>query len=196
MTMALVGHAAHMPPPMRAAAIQPNEAYEVYSEILRMHKAEWNWARCAIQRESTLANMGVGCARPKHNQQRYASELRDFAKRAPKSILLDAKFDATLNCELISELQAKQAFLAMSTPPPPPGTKPREPKQEPPLPPYRHILEFSAVGFNEARDRAIVYAGGTCGGLCGSGAIIALQKINGKWQIDKSYEPSCPGWVS
>ena len=47
------------------------------------------------------------------------------------------------------------------------------------------ILFFSNVGFNDRHDQAFVYAGKTCGGLCGSGEYVLLRKINGKWEIQK-----------
>ena len=47
------------------------------------------------------------------------------------------------------------------------------------------LLFFSDVGFNNRHDQAFVYAGRTCGGLCGSGEYVLLRKINGKWEIQK-----------
>ena len=47
------------------------------------------------------------------------------------------------------------------------------------------LLFFSEVGFNNRHDQAFVYAGRTCGGLCGSGEYVLLRKVNGKWEIQK-----------
>lgn len=46
---------------------------------------------------------------------------------------------------------------------------------------YGGLIELSAVGFNRAKDRAIVYMGHWCGGLCGGGTHYFLEKKNGKW---------------
>ena len=45
------------------------------------------------------------------------------------------------------------------------------------------LIFFSNVGFNVQRDQAFVYAGQSCGGLCGSGEYVLLSKVNGKWEI-------------
>jgi hypothetical protein len=45
------------------------------------------------------------------------------------------------------------------------------------------ILRFSNVGFNAARDQALVYFAESCGSLCGQGSLIVLAKIDGRWTI-------------
>lgn len=45
------------------------------------------------------------------------------------------------------------------------------------------IITFSRVGFNKERTQALVYVGIGCGGLCGDGSFMFLEKINGKWSI-------------
>ena len=47
------------------------------------------------------------------------------------------------------------------------------------------LVSFSKVGFNEQHDQAFVYAGRTCGGLCGAGGYVLLKKVNGQWKIEK-----------
>ena len=47
------------------------------------------------------------------------------------------------------------------------------------------VVFFSNVGFNDRHDQAFVYAGRSCGGLCGSADYILLGKVNGKWTILK-----------
>jgi hypothetical protein len=54
------------------------------------------------------------------------------------------------------------------------------------------ILFFSEVGFNDRHDQAFLYAGRTCGGLCGGGEYVLLRKVNGKWEIQKEHDL----WVS
>jgi hypothetical protein len=175
---------------------QPAEAYAVYSEILRLHRIEWKWTNCAIQRESTLGNMEIACALPKRNKRRYKAEVDNFSKMTRLSIPLTAGFDTTYNCEMISEREARDAIVAMGAPPPPPTARSGSKRLRVAPPPYQQVFEFSAVGFNTSHDRAIVYMGYYCRGLCGAGALVALQKRNGNWSVDQAYEPSCSGWVS
>jgi hypothetical protein len=47
------------------------------------------------------------------------------------------------------------------------------------------IIFFSNVGFNYRHDQAFLYAGRSCGGLCGEGGYILLGKVNGKWFIQR-----------
>jgi len=54
------------------------------------------------------------------------------------------------------------------------------------------LLFFSDVGFNDRHDQAFVYAGKTCGGLCGIGEYVLLRKVNGKWEIRQEHEL----WIS
>lgn len=42
---------------------------------------------------------------------------------------------------------------------------------------------FSKVGFNDRHDQAFVYVGRSCGGLCGSGEYVLLNKVNGQWVV-------------
>ena len=54
------------------------------------------------------------------------------------------------------------------------------------------IIFFSNVGFNDEHSQAFVYAGRSCGGLCGEGEYILLNKVNGRWVIQKEQDL----WVS
>jgi hypothetical protein len=49
------------------------------------------------------------------------------------------------------------------------------------------IIFFSKVGFNRRHDQAFVYAGRTCGSLCGSGEYVLLKKLNGNWVIQREH---------
>ena len=46
-------------------------------------------------------------------------------------------------------------------------------------------LQVSAVGFDSARSRAMVYMAHHCGGLCGGGRHYVLEKIDGVWREAK-----------
>src|SRR5205085_7359943 len=45
------------------------------------------------------------------------------------------------------------------------------------------LISFSNVGFNQAHTQAFVYVVNTCGGLCGSGRYVLLEKRAGAWEI-------------
>src|SRR5581483_10093465 len=50
------------------------------------------------------------------------------------------------------------------------------------------IMAFSRVGFNEDGTQALLYASNTCGGLCGGGYYVLMEKHNGRWVIVKEIE--------
>jgi len=54
------------------------------------------------------------------------------------------------------------------------------------------IIRYSRPGFNERKDRAMIYYSTTTGSRAGAGYIIILEKVDGKWiEID-----SCNIWES
>jgi hypothetical protein len=53
------------------------------------------------------------------------------------------------------------------------------------FPKSSRLISFSNVGFNNQHDQAFVYVDQVCGGLCGGGGYVLLQKVNGKWEISK-----------
>jgi len=48
------------------------------------------------------------------------------------------------------------------------------------------IIIVSRVGFNRARDQAVVYSGMSCGMLCGQGEFTWLLKHDGVWSVEAS----------
>jgi hypothetical protein len=47
------------------------------------------------------------------------------------------------------------------------------------------FLEMSVVGFDAKRQRAMVYMGHSCGGLCGGGMHHLLERVDTKWREAK-----------
>ena len=54
------------------------------------------------------------------------------------------------------------------------------------------ILTFSRVGFSADGTQALFYSSNVCGGLCGGGSYVVMQKRNGRWAIGREIEK----WVS
>lgn len=57
------------------------------------------------------------------------------------------------------------------------------------------IIEFSAVGFNRKRTKALVYVVRQCGGLCGTGGYKFLVKRDDEWVNIDIHVRNC-GWIS
>ncbi len=54
-----------------------------------------------------------------------------------------------------------------------------------PKPEFQGYWQLSAVGFNQARDRAVVLTFYTCGITCGFGGPFVLSKHGEAWQVDQ-----------
>jgi hypothetical protein len=53
-------------------------------------------------------------------------------------------------------------------------------------------VTFSRVGFNGGGTQALVYVARRCGGLCGRGGYVFLEKKGGVWQTQRTLHP----WIS
>jgi hypothetical protein len=58
------------------------------------------------------------------------------------------------------------------------------------------FMQVSAVGFDTARARAVVYMAHSCGGLCGGGTYHFLQKIDDVWREMEVQGMTTCMWVS
>jgi len=54
------------------------------------------------------------------------------------------------------------------------------------------LMFFSKVGFNDRHEQAFLYMAKSCGGLCGVGKYVLLNKVNGEWVVSNEQEL----WVS
>ena len=54
------------------------------------------------------------------------------------------------------------------------------------------ILTFSRVGFSTDGTQALFYMSNSCGGLCGTGMYVVMEKRNARWAIEKEVEM----WIS
>jgi hypothetical protein len=57
-------------------------------------------------------------------------------------------------------------------------------------------IEVSAVGFDRAKTRAMVYMAHHCGGLCGGGTHHLLEKVEGAWRPANVPGISACMWIS
>jgi hypothetical protein len=55
------------------------------------------------------------------------------------------------------------------------------------------LLEISEIAFDKVHHHAVMRFRFVCGGLCGHGATVVLEKIGDKWQPTKK---SCDEWIS
>ncbi len=55
------------------------------------------------------------------------------------------------------------------------------------------LFSMSEIGFDKERSHAVVSYHFWCGSLCGNGATLVFQKVNGEW---KKTSRNCGGWIS
>jgi len=51
---------------------------------------------------------------------------------------------------------------------------------------------LSEIRFDKSHTHAVVSYGFRCGGLCGNGETVVLEKTNGEWK----FKSQCSGWIS
>jgi hypothetical protein len=102
--------------------------------------------------------------------------LRDFEQKNQHRSPLNYKFDLKSKILLFSneelwDIMREEAYWY---------------KLSSKYPNSRGIFTFSRVGFNQTRDKAIVYQHWYDGGRANSGHIILLYKVNGVWTLKKA----------
>jgi hypothetical protein len=111
--------------------------------------------------------------------------LEDFHAREGDCQLFKRSFDIPVQYELVTAKQLNPLF--------PKGEYDRWYRRF-----YRKypnssgIINFSNPGFNGAFTQALVSTGRVCGGLCGSGYFVLLEKDNGRWTVQAKVQT----WVS
>lgn len=163
------------------------EAYKVYSTIPSqerpLHAADTRTLVIRIETEPYKM-----CVNPdKESERIVGSAIADYEKKNSKKWLLQRQFEIGKPYEMVSGDELDLIFRVQ-------GSK-GWPKFYERHPDSGGWIELSAVGFNALKTIAIVYAGHSCGGLCGGGTFHILQKVNGKW-IPLQFNGTSCAWAS
>lgn len=152
---------------------EETEAYKVYSAILPQ---EWPWseadAKSLVIRTQTEP-YAMCIAPDKESARIVGSAIADYKKKNDKKWLLQRQFDIAKPYEMISRDEIDTIFKTEGSA----GWKTFYERH----PDSGGWIELSAVGFNASKTVAVVYAGHSCGSLCGGGTFHILQKVDGKW---------------
>jgi hypothetical protein len=156
-----------------AKAYDDVEAYKVYSAIL---PNEWPWSEAnattlVIRAETEPYAMCI--APDKKSEKIVGNAIADYKKKNAKKWLLQRQFEIDKSYEMVSSEEIDTIFNTEGIA----GWKTFYERH----PDSGGWIELSAVGFNPSKTIAVVYAGHSCGGLCGGGTFHILQKVNGKW---------------
>lgn len=152
-----------------------DEAYRVYEAIIP-NEESYSFAKGTLVIQSETDSLGGnthGCLSD-DAARKFKAAAADFATVSSKSWTLQSKFRLSKPYQLVPSTAIQQYF-----------------KEQGPLgwskyykehPESGGFITLSAVGFNKAKNLAIVHAGSSCGGLCGSWRFHLLEKIEGKWK--------------
>jgi hypothetical protein len=129
------------------------------------------------------------CIAPdKESEKVVGTAIADYKKKNNKKWLLQRQFEIDRPYEMAASDEIKTIFKTEGTG----GWKTFYERH-----PYSGgWIELSAVGFNAPKTVAVVYAGHSCGSLCGGGTFHILQKVNGKWSPLRLKGGTSCSWVS
>lgn len=183
-------------PPRPNGPVQPgeieDEEYAVYSALIKYMSEDAGTKRLLVIEEQTSPWVGF----PEDDPDKFYRELKesapalsaevidDFRARNKGEHTLARRFDIGREYVLVGEKELNKIFKEAGG-----GWKAFYKK----YPGAGGYLVLSRVGFNADRTQALVYQGHSCGGLCGAGSHMLLNKKNGAWVVEGSIGPS---WVS
>jgi hypothetical protein len=131
----------------------PAEAYEVYSALYQTPMAEM--LAFAEDSVTDVPQVNGNCLRPATTQEQEMTVAFVAANR--QSHRWERKFSIPQGYRLLPQTELARAQL-------------------------RYVRLLGNPGFNHAHTRALVSVIKSCGHLCGSGGIFAVEKMGGIWQ--------------
>jgi len=152
-----------------------DEAYRVYEAIIP-NEESYSFANgtLVIQSETnTLGSSTHGCLSD-DAARKFKAAAADFATVSSKSWALQSKFKLSKPYQLVPSKAIQQYFKDQG----PHGWSAFYKEH----PDSGGFITLSPVGFNKTKNLAVVHAGSSCGGLCGSWTFHLLEKIEGKWK--------------
>ena len=105
--------------------------------------------------------------------------IEGYELNAKASVGLERKFGTNLPYKLISEPELDAFFSEQNAD----WMDKKWKKFYEAYPGSHGYISFSNIGFNKAKDKALVYFVHWCMALCGTGHYILLSKDNGRWAV-------------
>jgi hypothetical protein len=148
------------------------EAYQIYSLLLPQEESYHFAKGTLIIQEDTVAKRDGSepCVTPE-TAIRFKDAIADYGGTNREQWLLQRHFQIEKPYELVSSDTIRALFEEGGWD----GFYKRHAESG-------GYIILSAVGFNKGKTLAIVYAGSSCGGLCGSWRFHLFEKMNSKWK--------------
>jgi hypothetical protein len=162
---------ATMPLNQPGGGVVAAEAYAVYSALYQAPMQE-----PLVFSEDSLTDIpqvNGSCLRPATTQEHEMNDA--FVASNQQSHRWEQKFSIPQGYRLLPASELAQAQTCASTH----GQEAASCESYKQL---RYVRLLGAPGFDNARDRALVSVIKSCGHLCGSGGIFAVEKTGGTWQ--------------
>ncbi len=163
--------AATMPMNQAGGGVAPADAYEVYSALYQAPMDEpLVFAGNSV---TDIPQVDGSCLKPATTYEREMADAFVAANR--QSHQWEQKFSIAQGYRLLphDELLRVQSCLA---------THGRDVAQCSAYQQVKYVRYLGVPGFDQAHTRALVSVIKSCGGLCGSGGIFAVEKTGGGWE--------------
>ena len=148
----------------------PAEAYEVYSALYQAPMVDMlSFAEGSV---TDVPQVNGNCLRPATPQEQEMTAA--FVEANRQSHGWERKFSIPQGYRLLPESELARAQTCLSTH--------NHAGQCAPYQQLRYVRLLGNPGFNHAHTRALVSVIKSCGHLCGSGGIFAVEKVSGIWQ--------------
>ena len=160
-----------MPMNQAGGGVAPADAYEVYSGL---YQAPMDEPLAFAENSVTdIPQVDGSCLKPTTADEREMTDAFVAANR--QSHRWEQKFSIAQGYKLLphSELMQVQSCLA---------THGRDGAQCAAYQQIKHVRYLGVPGFDQAHAHALVSVIKSCGGLCGTGGIFAVEKTGGVWK--------------
>lgn len=163
----------------------PAEAYEIYSALYQARMEEpLAFAENSV---TDIPQVDGSCLKPSTPQEH---EMMDaFVAANQRSHRWEQKFSIAQGYQVLprSELAQAQACLA---------THGRDAARCESYKQLKHVRYLGVPGFDHTHTRALVSVIKSCGGLCGSGGIFAVERTGGTWRrsVTTDFTRDC-SWI-
>ena len=165
--------------------VAPAEAYEIYSALYSTPMQEpLAFAENSV---TDIPQVDGSCLKPSTPEEHEMTDAFVAANR--QSHRWEQKFSIAQGYRLLSRSELAQAHTCLAT-------HMRDIAACEGYKQLKHVRYLGVPGFDHTGTRALVSVIKSCGGLCGSGGIFAVERTEGRWQrsVTTNFTRDC-SWM-